>query len=70
MKLGHPVPLLNLSVELKSGSPETMFQAQVYALWGWFAMVLGFYAIGGALSLYINFINLFLALLRIFSARN
>ena len=28
------------------------------------------YAIGGALSLYINFINLFLALLRIFSARN
>jgi hypothetical protein len=28
------------------------------------------YAIGGALSLYINFINLFLSLLRIFSARN
>ena len=28
------------------------------------------YAIGGALSLYINFINLFLSLLRIFSGRN
>ena len=27
------------------------------------------YAIGGALSLYINFINLFLSLLRIFSGR-
>ena len=28
------------------------------------------YAIGGALSLYINFINLFLSLLRLFSGRN
>ena len=28
------------------------------------------YAIGGALSLYINFINLFLSLIRIFSSRN